>query len=251
MTLQKFQSIEIARIIAVTIALIFICVLYGCTNSKDHYVIASTGTVIGVEVSQNPVNQSPQAKLGYNRGELAIVPTNRGQCIWNTQNSQWECSGPGPQGSGGAKDSTDVLMELRYGGIFSLGSGSGIYQRLAVGTTAVQQPGAAFMFAKDTKGNVNASVAQAVASTVTPEALTKNRIEAVENITQSVKTTGGTGIDITKLQKLFECSGYSTDEAKIRVNIYAGMSEKEFNDQFFKDYGWQAQEMLDKYKKCE
>jgi len=143
------------RIITITTALVFIYVLSGCANTKDHYVIASTGTVIGVEVSQNPVNQSPQAKLGYNRGELAIVPTNRGQCVWNNQKSQWDCSYHGLQGSGGAKDSTDVLMELRYGGIFSLGSDSGIYQRLAVGRTAVKQPGAAFMFVRKTDGSID------------------------------------------------------------------------------------------------
>ena len=50
--------------------------MYGCTNNR-HAVIAVTGTNIGVEISQNPANQSPQAKLGYQRSEVAIVPSNR------------------------------------------------------------------------------------------------------------------------------------------------------------------------------
>jgi hypothetical protein len=93
-----------------------------------------------------------QAKLGYNRGEVAIVPTNR------SANEE-----PGSQG-GGAKDSTDVLMELKYNGIFS--QNGGIYQRLAVGKTAVKQPGAAFMFAKNNAGEIEPETAAAISTAV-------------------------------------------------------------------------------------
>ena len=48
----------------------------GC-DKPNHYLIANSVTVIGVEVGQNPATQTPTAKLGYNRSELAIVPTNR------------------------------------------------------------------------------------------------------------------------------------------------------------------------------
>ena len=64
---------------AMTFLIAGMWIVSGCQTS-DHFVIASTGTVIGIEVSQNPANQKPQAKLGYNRSELAIVPTNRGNC---------------------------------------------------------------------------------------------------------------------------------------------------------------------------
>lgn len=121
----------------------------GCTNTR-HLVLASTGTVIGVEISQNPANQSPQAKLGYNRGELAIVPSDR---------QEQATSGSTP---GSAKSVADVLMEIRYGGIFDLGASSGIYQRLAVGTTAVKQPGAALMFAKNADGSLNTQAVAAI-----------------------------------------------------------------------------------------
>jgi hypothetical protein len=121
----------------------------GCTTQQGYYVLALTGTVIGVEVSQNPATQTPQAKLGYNRGELAFVPTNR---------SGGENANAG--GAQGAKDSAEVIMEIRYGGIFDLGSNSGIYQRLAVGQTAVKQPGASFMFMKNANGDLNPEAAQ-------------------------------------------------------------------------------------------
>ncbi len=126
--------------------------LSGCQNSGS-YVLAATGTNIGVEVSQNPATQSPQAKLGYNRAELAFVPTNRsGETSASTSNSLGR----------GAPEVADVIMELRYMGIFSLGADSGVYQRLAVGPNAVRQPGAAFMFAKKPDGTIDAATATAL-----------------------------------------------------------------------------------------
>jgi hypothetical protein len=133
---------------AVAAAALAIGLISGCTAGR-HKVIAATGTVIGLEVAQSPANQSPQAKLGYNRAELAIVPTNRDD-------------EPAAGGNGkGASDVADVLMELKYQGLLG-GSSSGIYQRLAVGSTAVTQPGAALMFAKDAEGTVSDQNAKAL-----------------------------------------------------------------------------------------
>lgn len=126
--------------------------LAGCENGR-HVVIAATGTNIGVEVSQNPATQTPQAKLGYQRTEVAIVPTNR---LANDKEAEKSVH------QNGAKDVADVLMELKYAGIFDFGTASGIYQRLAVGATAVSQPGAAFMFARDAKGTLDKDSAAAI-----------------------------------------------------------------------------------------
>ncbi len=123
----------------------------GCQSSRDK-VVALTGTMIGVEISQNPANQSPQAKLGYNRIELAIVPSNRSAKDGETSTGE------------GAKDVPDVLMELKYSGIFSGKSGDGIYQRLAVGTTAVKQRGAAYMFAASLDEEAQKEVVKALES---------------------------------------------------------------------------------------
>jgi hypothetical protein len=131
----------------------------GCTTGK-HYVIASTATVIGLEIAQNPSSQMYQGKLGYNRAELALVPSNRAS---------------GKEGDtsvgAGAADTTDVMMELHYANIFSLQS-SGIYQRLAVGKNAVSQPGAALMFAKGKDGQLDPRVAESItmSNPVIPEA---------------------------------------------------------------------------------
>ena len=113
----------------------------GCETTR-YRVIASTGTNIGVEISQNPATQVPQAKLGYQRAELALVGDVAGE-------------------SGGTNEVADVLMEMRYRGIFSWGENSGIYQRLAVGKTAVSQPGAALMFARADDGSLDSNTAKA------------------------------------------------------------------------------------------
>lgn len=132
-------------------ALVAAVVATGC-GPQRHAVIAATGTSIGVDISQNPATQSPQAKLGYQRVELAIVPTNRSAE-----------ADPGTQGHGAA-DHGEVIMELRYNGIFETGPSSGIYQRLAVGKEAVTQPGAAMLFAKDDTGTVSEGAAKALQS---------------------------------------------------------------------------------------
>lgn len=126
--------------------------MVGCAGER-HRIIASSGTALGVEVSQNPVTGLYYAKLGYNRAELAMVPTNRR-------------AGDETEGQGnGAADVSDVIMELKYSSPFSFTDG-GIYQRLAVGPKAVTQPGASFMFARDASGQLTEQAAQAVAKTV-------------------------------------------------------------------------------------
>lgn len=133
--------------------------LQGCGTS-DHAVLAATGTVIGVELSQNPATQIPQGKLGYNRAEFAYVPTNRGTPSGGKSKGS-DGSGNGLASTGnGAEDTAEVIMEIKYSDIFS--SGAGIYQRLAIGKTAVQQPGARFMFAKDSEGKISDETAKAL-----------------------------------------------------------------------------------------
>jgi hypothetical protein len=141
-----------------------------CSCAGRQAVLAVSGTVIGVEISQNPANQSPQAKLGYNRGEIAIVPTNR---------SALEDAGAS---LGGARDIADVIMEIRYGGIFDTGPSSGIYQRLAVGSTAVTQPGASFMFAKDADGKITNEATEALKSLEMIKSSDQRTIVAIANL---------------------------------------------------------------------
>ena len=74
-------------------------------------------------------------------------------------------------------------MELRYSGIFDTGASSGIYQRLAVGKTAVQQDGASMMFAKNADGDVDVAVARALRTLKGHEADEVEALPCQERIT--------------------------------------------------------------------
>lgn len=115
-----------------TLALTVLVICSGCRAIDRNYVVTGTGTIIGIQIAENPATQLYEAKLGYARAEAALVPTN----------------------------GVSVLMELKYSGIFS--RGGGIYQRLAVGDTAIRQPGAAVMFAKDADGKISSNAVEAI-----------------------------------------------------------------------------------------
>lgn len=139
---MKLHILLLAAILALT----------GC-RSPQHSILAASGTAIGLEVAENPASQLYHAKLGYVRSELAVVPSNRTSTDYGTSTGN------------GAKDTGNVVMELHYGNIFSLKSSS-IYQRLAVGDIAVAQPGAAYMFAKNTDGTLDPATARAVSDSI-------------------------------------------------------------------------------------
>ena len=132
------------------LSLFVILALTGCATS--HSVIVNTGTVLGVAVAENPSTGMYEARFGYARTEFAYVPSNRARHTNETNVGQ------------GAKDVADVIMEVRMENLLK---GGLIYQRLAVGSTAVAQPGATFLFAKGPDGNLDPAVAGAVRS-VTP-----------------------------------------------------------------------------------
>jgi hypothetical protein len=112
-----------------TARLILIILVFGlgaCTGCVDHMVATSAQSVLGVSVSENPATQLYEARLGLVVSQVAAVPT--------------PTNGPVP----------DVIQEFKVSGIFT---GGLVYQRLAVGSNAVSQLGAACMFAKDGTGN--------------------------------------------------------------------------------------------------
>lgn len=143
-------------------SLIAAALLSGCATSNT--VLVSTGTVIGVELAQNPTTGMYQAKLGYNRAEIALVPSTK-------------------------KYTPDVITELKYNGIFSTGPDSGIYQRLAVGATAVTQPGAMAMFLKDPSGNISSNTAAALKSLASVPTVNSSATSSLVKIATAYKNT--------------------------------------------------------------
>lgn len=135
--------------------------LAGCASNNT--VLVSTGTSIGVQLAQNPTTGMYEAKLGYNRAELALVPSTN-------------------------KYTPDVITELKYNGIFSQGADSGIYQRMAVGTVAVSQPGAMAMFLKDGSGNISSNTAAALASLASVPTVNTSVTTSLVKIAAAYKT---------------------------------------------------------------
>ena len=212
--------------LSTSLVLSLLFLLSGCAT-KEHYVVASTGTVIGVEVSQNPANQTPQAKLGYNRAELAIVPSDRPTCVVKEDQSEVVCGAT----SGSAKAVPDVLMELRYGGIFDLGPSSSIYQRLAVGNTAVRQPGAALLFAKGPDGSIDPNAERALAA-ASPRAdeIIRERTAAIDRIMAHVTRADGT-VDTQRLGTLLD----ATPSARfIKDHLMAARSADDLRARFIR-----------------
>lgn len=147
----------------------------GCASNSAS-VIAATSTNVGVEVGQQAANAGPSATLGYKRAELAIVPTNRSRD-----------ASAGTPGSG-AMESANVIMELNYGGA-SGGTGTGgIYQRLAVGSIAVAQGGAAALFAKDNNGNLSAEAASAMKNVASVPAMDKDAVSSLAPVAVAYST---------------------------------------------------------------
>ncbi len=137
-----------AKVKATLAAAIITLATSGCHTGK-HTVIAYTTTGLGLDVSQNPSSGLYHARFGYIRNEVALIPSNR-----SSENGE---SSTGK----GAADTTDVVMEIRLDNILN---GGGVYQRIAVGSTAVSQPGAAMLFSKNSDGQVDPAAALAVAS---------------------------------------------------------------------------------------
>ena len=127
--------------------------LTGCTQNRET-VLAVTGTVIGVQIHQKDTDKTPELKIGYVRSEFDYVPTDK----------RMDTNAP----NGSTTNSANVLMEINAGCNFGLGVayGGSVYQRLAVGSVAVSQPGAAFMMAKDESGKTAAATAKAVSEAV-------------------------------------------------------------------------------------
>jgi hypothetical protein len=127
-----------------------------------HTVVAATNTNIGVRVAADKATQTPEVQIGYNRQELAFVPTNR-----PAKESQ-AAPAASPPKLAGADETGEVVMEIRADGSFGMGvlNQGGIRQRLAVGKIAVMQPSALALMARDDDGKLDANAVKAAAESV-------------------------------------------------------------------------------------
>lgn len=229
------------RSMAVAFALVLMTT--GCAElGGDHYVVAASATKIGVNMGTDPTTQSTEFLLGYKRGELAVVPTNRARCV-KKDDGTLDCQGE--QGNG-ANETAEVLMELNYGGQ----EGSGVYQRLAVGPKAVSQGGAAVMFARDSKGDTSAEAAQAIQAAMSPQERLKIQGGYVSQIADLVFEN--TSFNADKLAKLLRCHdpNLSDKDATQQANKFLNMARTDFETEFGLHYGWSAGAIYNASKGC-
>lgn len=111
---------------AIGVAMLAITMLVGC-KTPPNYIIMTSGTTLGFDVSESPATASPQATLAYKRVELALVP-----CQTNY--------------------TPDALMEFRFeSGMFVKNY---IYSRVATGPNATVAAPATLMMSKSRDGTL-------------------------------------------------------------------------------------------------
>lgn len=122
--------------------------LVGC-KTPPNYIIMTSGTTLGFDVSESAATASPQATLAYKRVELALVPV-------GTNNY-----------------TPDALMEFRFeSGMFVKNY---IYSRVATGPNATVQVPAALMMAKDKAGMLPSTTTLDNIFKYTPSTTTTNK----------------------------------------------------------------------------
>ncbi|GAB6142149.1 hypothetical protein JCM14076_28780 [Methylosoma difficile] len=183
------NKINNTKIGFISLAVAVTQLLSGCGANKDN-VLAVTGTVIGVQIHEKDTDKTPELKVGYARSEVAYVPTDKS-------------SKDAPHD--GADKTAEVLMEINAQGNVALGTAyqGAVYQRLAVGKKAVSQPGAAFMMAKNSEGELKDQTASKISNAIVQsaaEVVTNENEEA--KILASATDDGHGNVDGAKLYKL-------------------------------------------------
>lgn len=136
------------RVRAVSAAAVAACATAsaGCSDALlRETVLANTETLIGVAVAQDPKTSMYQGRIGYARHELFLVPTGK----------RVVKEGESGESSSDAASTPEVLGEIMADGEIPSADGVsapgrvGVYQRLAVGRTAVQSGAAVALLARD------------------------------------------------------------------------------------------------------
>ena len=182
------------EIVLFALALITTAVLvWGCASQTCVVVTSQTG--VGIVASYNAQSQMPEGKLGYLRNEVAIVPTNKTPDCAYEKDAKQAYQG----GSGGAKDSPNVIMDFNLGNWFAFWENQNLSNRIAVGDKACKV--APFLFLQNyTPAQIEAmsKLAPVVHDLVAlgdKEAAEAAKADAAAKIDQSAKVDTGIKVD--------------------------------------------------------
>lgn len=167
-------------------------------------VLATTQSMIGVQLAQNPTTQIYEVKAGFARNELFYVPTSK-RVVYSDDGQREAAGAPGADPErlealarlerADPSMTPEVLAEIQVGGTGrqTLG-GAGeqgakieVYQRLAVGKLAVNAPAAIALLAND------AATARAVAGAAPPIIESRDFVPVVRLLIDTLKTRSAEG----------------------------------------------------------
>lgn len=141
-------------------ALLLACTMVvGCSERvQRENVFANTETGVGIFIAQDPKTQMYEGKVGYFRHELFYVPTGKLVTYKNDKGELIE-DVTGDHIKNDANIVPDVLAEIRVGVAASDNAPKmDLYQRLAVGPTAVGSDAAKIMMVDGDESNLSALV---------------------------------------------------------------------------------------------
>ncbi len=168
-------------------------------------IIASTGTILGIEGSQSPSTDTPQATIGYKRAEFTFVPATQ---IGEVSEAE-SCGRDANNNEVCVKDDVpifatpNVLTEVYFKTLLQ----STLYQRMAVGETAVQQGGAAIIFAKGPDGELDDDGAAAIRATQSGGANTYGCEESCEDLQELLNDDSNAAANLQALQQCMQDNG--------------------------------------------
>jgi hypothetical protein len=211
--------------IRVTTLLLALGALAGCQTGARTAIVASTGTVLGIEASQSPVSSSPQATIGFKRAEFTYVPVTpiapaepKEVCGTTGEGAAMCINVPNVEYA-----APNVLTELYYETVLS----NRLYQRMAVGDIAVKQGGAALIFAKGPDGELDAAATDALKAALSLTS-TSYGCDASCSTLSAYLESDAVAFDSEKQQALEQCmtdNGLQTGAGRITEFLNLGKFE--------------------------
>lgn len=159
--------------------------IVGCSERvQRENVFANTETGVGIFIAQDPKTQMYEGKIGYFRHELFYVPTGK-LVTYKNDNGELIEDVTGGQIKNDANIVPDVLAEIRVG-VAAQGNTPkmDLYQRLAVGPTAVGSDAAKIMMINGEENESN------LAALISPSKTTSELRSELDRMIESGKLKG-------------------------------------------------------------
>ncbi len=202
---MSFVAKRVHRSLLVPVLVLSLGSLVSSCQTAPDAIVTVTGTVIGIEGSQSPASSSPSATIGYKRAEYAYVPIR----IRNCAPEETNCTVT-------TFETPNVLTELYFKSLLQ----TQLYQRLAIGETAVGQGGAAIIFARGPDGKVDENAVEVLEATTADPATAYGCEESCEKLTAFWEADATTNGDL--IRQCMSDNGLQTGSGRLGQFINQG-----------------------------